>query len=214
MARQSGREQYDARRNGHLAAIDDVSAADVMPKPVEWEWKGRIPKGKLTIFDGDPDIGKSVVTMDIAARKSTGRAFPDGASCKAGNVLICNVEDGMDDNPRVIERRLQLRFINRKDVDVNVLEMCVEFYKEGSRDPLAEPEAPYQRVSEPGARERSTNEPLNLPSRKPVRAAIRVWTDTDAQRAAMEKVSRARFVAKIDGALDKRKRLHPPWKYP
>jgi RecA-family ATPase len=85
--------------NGHKTAaeIEDVCAASVTTKPVEWEWRGRIPSGKLTIFDGDPDLGKSVVTMDIAARKSTGRGFPDGAPCKAGNVLIANVEDGVAD---------------------------------------------------------------------------------------------------------------------
>jgi len=77
--------------------IRDVSAADVVTQPVEWLWYRRIPKGKLTMFDGDPDIGKSVVTMDIAARVSTGREFPDGATCEPGNVLVVNVEDAKDD---------------------------------------------------------------------------------------------------------------------
>jgi putative DNA primase/helicase len=77
--------------------IRDIRASDVTTKPVEWEWRARIPKAKLVIFDGDPDLGKSLVTLDIAARKSTGRAFPDGAPCKAGNVLIVNVEDGVED---------------------------------------------------------------------------------------------------------------------
>lgn len=77
--------------------IEDIRASEVTIKPVEWLWRGRIPKGKLTIFDGDPDLGKSVVTIDVSARVSTGRAFPDGAPCEAGNVLIVNVEDGIDD---------------------------------------------------------------------------------------------------------------------
>ena len=88
------------RANGTAAGpveIEDIVASSVETKPVEWLWEGRIPKGKLTMFDGDPDLGKSVVTMDIAARVSTGRGFPDGRPCEAGNVLIVNVEDGMDD---------------------------------------------------------------------------------------------------------------------
>lgn len=85
------------RANGRVAEIEDVCAADVTTKAVEWMWHGRIPRGKLTMFDGDPDLGKSVVTMDIAARVSTGRPFPDGAPNEAGNVLIANVEDGADD---------------------------------------------------------------------------------------------------------------------
>lgn len=84
-------------RNGQAPEIEDVCAATVTTKPVKWLWRGRIPKGKLTLFDGDPDLGKSVVTIDITARKSTGRSFPDGAPCEVGNVLIVNVEDGIDD---------------------------------------------------------------------------------------------------------------------
>jgi putative DNA primase/helicase len=79
------------------AEISDVCAAYVETKPVEWLWRGRIPKGKLTMYDGDPGVGKSVVTMDIAARVSAGRTFPDGAPCETGNVLIVNVEDAIDD---------------------------------------------------------------------------------------------------------------------
>jgi len=43
------------RANGHAPEIEDVCAADVTTKPVEWSWHGRIPKGKVTMFDGDPD---------------------------------------------------------------------------------------------------------------------------------------------------------------
>jgi KaiC/GvpD/RAD55 family RecA-like ATPase len=84
-------------RNGKVPRVIGVRASDVITKPVEWLWDKRIPKGKLTMFDGDPDVGKSVVTMDLAARVSTGRTFPDGAPCEAGNVLIVNVEDAKDD---------------------------------------------------------------------------------------------------------------------
>src|ERR671911_126044 len=78
------------RGNGHYHdEIVDVVAANVVTTDVEWEWHGRIPKGKLTMYDGDPDMGKSVVTMSIAAHVSTGRTFPDGAACEAGNVIIC-----------------------------------------------------------------------------------------------------------------------------
>jgi hypothetical protein len=77
--------------------IEDIRASEVTIKPVRWLWNKRIPLGKLTIFDGDPDLGKSVVTIDVSARVSTGRAFPDGAPSEAGNVLIVNVEDGVDD---------------------------------------------------------------------------------------------------------------------
>jgi len=87
------------RRNGHekRCLLVGIKASEVVTKPVEWLWDKRIPKGKLTMFDGDPDVGKSVITMDLSARVSTGRTFPDGAPCEAGNVLIVNVEDAKDD---------------------------------------------------------------------------------------------------------------------
>src|SRR5215204_1477332 len=85
-------------------SVDTILASSVKPEEVEWLWDKRIPFGKLSIFDGDPDQGKSVVTMDISARVSTGRGFPGGALCDAGNVAIANVEDGVADTivPRLM----------------------------------------------------------------------------------------------------------------
>ena len=61
-----------------------VLLSTVRPERVAWLWPGRIPRGKLTILDGDPGLGKSVLTMDLAARVSRGRPmrrsaprFPD-----------------------------------------------------------------------------------------------------------------------------------------
>jgi putative DNA primase/helicase len=47
--------------------------SDVVEESVEWLWEGRIPLGKLTVIDGDPSTGKSTLTIDLAARVSTGR---------------------------------------------------------------------------------------------------------------------------------------------
>jgi AAA domain len=85
------------RRNGKPPQVIRTRASEVVTKPVEWLWDKRIPRGKVSMFDGDPDVGKSVITMDLAARVSRGRTFPDGAECEAGHVLIVNVEDAKDD---------------------------------------------------------------------------------------------------------------------
>src|SRR5215212_4677505 len=91
-------EDFWQERNGHkVVSLTSTKAAVIEPEEVSWLWEKRIPFGKLTIFDGDPDVGKSVITMDLAARVSRGRTFPDGALCEAGNVLIVNVEDAKDD---------------------------------------------------------------------------------------------------------------------
>ena len=103
----------DLGTNGHHPRIIGTRASEVVTKPVEWLWDKRIPKGKLTMFDGDPDVGKSVVTMDLAARVSTGRTFPDGAPCETGNVLIVNVEDAKEDTivPRLMAHGADLERI-------------------------------------------------------------------------------------------------------
>src|SRR5579864_6226063 len=61
------------------------AASDIEPAPTEWLRPGRIPLGHLTLLAGDPDAGKSLVTLDMAARVSTASAWPDGS---AGQALL------------------------------------------------------------------------------------------------------------------------------
>ena len=74
-----------------------VSLADVAPESVRWLWPRYIPLGKLTIIEGDPGTGKSLVSLDLAARISTGREMPDGSPCELGGVVLLNAEDGLAD---------------------------------------------------------------------------------------------------------------------
>jgi hypothetical protein len=75
---------------------------DVEPEQLEWLWLDRIPLGKLTLLAGDPGLGKSFVTCDIAARISSGRAWPDDMSFEQpiGSVVVLNCEDGLRDTIR------------------------------------------------------------------------------------------------------------------
>jgi hypothetical protein len=77
-----------------------VSLADVAPERVDWLWPGRLPLGKLVVFDGDPSVGKSTCAVDWAARVSSGAAWPDGAPNRAGTVLLLSAEDGLADTIR------------------------------------------------------------------------------------------------------------------
>jgi hypothetical protein len=58
--------------------FDDVGTllSEVVEESVEWLWEGRIPLAKITVIDGDPGTGKSALTIDLAARVSTGRDMP------------------------------------------------------------------------------------------------------------------------------------------
>ena len=79
---------------------DLVLVADVDREQVTWLWPGRIPRGKLVVLDGDPGVGKSTLTLTIAAKVSTGSPFPDGAWPECGDVILLSAEDDIADTIR------------------------------------------------------------------------------------------------------------------
>jgi hypothetical protein len=63
-----------------------------------WLWPRRLAAGKLALIDGDPQQGKSLLTLDLAARVSSGKPFPDGhPAAGAATVLLIGGEDGLHD---------------------------------------------------------------------------------------------------------------------
>ncbi len=70
---------------------------DIAPQPVTWLWPQRFPVGKFCMLAGDPGLGKSYLTLDVASRISLGGKWPNGGDVPIGNVLIISVEDGMAD---------------------------------------------------------------------------------------------------------------------
>jgi putative DNA primase/helicase len=79
-----------------------VRLADVVAAPVQWLWEGRIAVGKTTMLAGDPGLGKSFLTLDMAARISTGMPWPDCPTLPnpAGGVVLLNCEDDLADTIR------------------------------------------------------------------------------------------------------------------
>jgi hypothetical protein len=72
--------------------------------PLSFLWLNRLADGKLAALDGDPDLGKSLVALDLCARLSRGLPFPDGAPCPGpANSIVLNAEDGQEDtiSPRL-----------------------------------------------------------------------------------------------------------------
>jgi putative DNA primase/helicase len=74
-----------------------LTMSDVEAKPVSWLWRGRFSLGRLSLLIGRPGVGKSFLTLDMAARISTGRAWPDGGKCPSGSVLLLCCEDDPSD---------------------------------------------------------------------------------------------------------------------
>jgi putative DNA primase/helicase len=101
-----------------VGAIITRRFSDIEAKPVNWLWPGRIARGKLTIFAGNPGLGKSQVSTSIAATVSTGGCWPvDGTSCARGDVIILSAEDDAEDTirPRLEAAGADLRRVHILD---------------------------------------------------------------------------------------------------
>lgn len=76
-----------------------VNMGTVNPQTVSWLWKPYVPKGKLTLVMGDPEAGKSWLTLCLAAAVSQGGQMFQDAIPK-GKVLLLSAEDGLADTIR------------------------------------------------------------------------------------------------------------------
>ncbi len=92
------------RPHSYASDIPEVLRLDtVKPTPVKWLWNQRLALGKLTLIAGDPGLGKSLLTLDLAARVSTGRVMPGERShdsCPPGTVVLLSAEDDPADTIR------------------------------------------------------------------------------------------------------------------
>src|SRR5262245_32283288 len=56
--------------------VDIYRLSERLCRNVSWLWPGRIALGKLTLVNGDPGAGKSLVMLDVAARVTRGAEMP------------------------------------------------------------------------------------------------------------------------------------------
>lgn len=84
--------------------IQLIPMQKIRSRAIDWLWPGTVAIGKLTLLAGDPGLGKSFITMDLAARTTTGGPWPlapDDATADApGDVLIASAEDDPADTIR------------------------------------------------------------------------------------------------------------------
>lgn len=72
-------------------SFDDIEAEELV-----WLWPDKLPLGALTVFSGDPSLGKSLMLFDFAARGSIGVDFLDGTKNNYGafeTILLSNEDD-------------------------------------------------------------------------------------------------------------------------
>lgn len=79
-----------------------VSVSSVEAKPVQWLWQEYFPLGKLAVIAGDPGLGKSLITVDMAARLSIGKPMPDGSTPfpLPSSTIFLTAEDAIGDTIR------------------------------------------------------------------------------------------------------------------
>lgn len=159
------REMVTPNINGHNWSDDDDddafsepvvrSLADVEPVAVQWLWKGWIPLGKVTIFEGESDVGKSTVTLDWARIVSTGALWPvsviNGRTLKSqhppSGVVLVGVEDGAADTvvPRLIatgaDRRRIFTLLQPMDPSGNPVPFTIPRDIDTLRQPIREADA-------------------------------------------------------------------------
>lgn len=60
---------------------------------VDWLWEPYVARGMLTIVEGDPNVGKSYLTMHISAMITVGGELPDGQKLELESVYFLSAED-------------------------------------------------------------------------------------------------------------------------
>ena len=109
------------RRDQNAATFSPAEAIlrtgdTIKPKKIHWLWDEHIPLGKITLYAGNPDNGKSLAAMDLAARVTRASAFPNGAknTLIESDVLMLLGEDDIDDTavPRLMAAHADLSKIH------------------------------------------------------------------------------------------------------
>jgi AAA domain len=97
-----------------VPALKTILASSVKTRPVSWLWVGHVPYGKVTIIDGDPGIGKSVLTVSVASAQTNAGELPGGGPTASAPVLLLSGEDDAADTtvPRLKAANANLDLIH------------------------------------------------------------------------------------------------------
>ena len=79
--------------------------SNVNAREVDWLWYPYIPFGKITLIQGDPGDGKTMLALNIAALLSNGSPMPDSdRKIDCTRIIYQSAEDGAEDTikPRLV----------------------------------------------------------------------------------------------------------------
>jgi len=75
-----------------------ISMSDIQAEEVKWLWYPYLPRGKITIVQGDPGEGKTTFVLSLVALLTTGQPLPENDSALPPmNVIYQTAEDGLAD---------------------------------------------------------------------------------------------------------------------
>lgn len=101
--------------NGKSSSIIIHRADQILMRPKQWLWRGRLLSGAQEMITGQPGLGKSQLQIDLMARATTGRNWPDGVpGIDPVNVLMLTAEDTLDQEvvPRLSAAQADLAHIH------------------------------------------------------------------------------------------------------
>ena len=74
-----------------------INMQDVRCESVEWLLYPFVPYGKITIIQGDPGEGKTMLVLQIIARLTKGESIIDEEAKPPVSVIYQTAEDGLGD---------------------------------------------------------------------------------------------------------------------
>ena len=80
-----------------MSELKMFTMQDVQAEPVSWLWEPYIPRGKITIIQGDPGNGKTTLILAVAAAVVNGEALPGVFAGAPADVIFQTAEDGLAD---------------------------------------------------------------------------------------------------------------------
>jgi hypothetical protein len=98
-----------------LSVLEPLDLRTMMvtdPPPIKWVWEDYVAAGTLNLLHGDAGLGKSLISLAIAARTTVGIPLLD-RDVTAGNVVMIDAENSLDE----IHRRIRSAFDRISNVD-------------------------------------------------------------------------------------------------
>lgn len=114
-----------------------INMADVAVEMVQWIWEPYIPRGKVTIIQGDPGEGKTTFALAMIALLTKGAPLPGHEiGGEPVNVIYQTAEDGLADTikPRLIASGADCSRVLVIDESEQELTLCDERLEKAVRE--------------------------------------------------------------------------------